>query len=716
MKLKGVNWFEGNVEKIAMGVGALALAGTFGLQMFTQPNAIKVGTETLPPDRAVDPVNRAAKTLESQMSEAEPKLPPAPDSNLLAKLTSGMTNPVAPSARVALGRGPNIGQGKGTGAVEVDFATLSVPAPTELAAISFGSTIHPMEAQSHPDLAKVLPKEQPLDKQAVTVGSVFNAAELKSALLFDPDGDGPIMPIPQSWWKNPLNPGDEAIDIIAVQMERETISPAEDSKDTPGTTILVDPMPGREDAFKIWNAAVKTVGDTGSGLAQVRQLGEQVTRPPYYATIAGQPWAEPSILAVQVKDGDDKAAQAKVAEKLKKDLDALVKQIDDVKQKVDAAPEPGQRRDRDPAPPPGRGRGPGPVAPPPNAPRDPNANLDKRQLQSQLKALEAKKANLIKKLAAAGVKEAEGAANTAPGAPNTVTSFLDNPEVKVWAHDVTAVPGATYRYRLRVVINNPFFGRQVRASQAKIAEKSYIEGAWSEWSNPVDVDRNDYFFVTAASDGMSNAINPRPHASVELFKFYYGFWRKASIGAEPGDRLEGAAKLPELETFDMTKLAQGGQPPLPGAPPPPPPPPPGRGPAGRLAGDDRGAAPGGQPGPPLGLEGVTRKALPRDLPISVDAYFLDAYRLPTGNVGVGGAKEIMEAILRGVGGNVVSRIPEQERSQDRYKRLETSAKLGLNQGKPEVKPLEDPKKNTLPPGVGPRQPKSQDPGKGGGGG
>jgi hypothetical protein len=710
MKLKGVNWFEANVEKVALGVGALALAGTFGLQMFTQPNMIKVGNESFTPARAVDPVNRAAEALNAQVNAADPKLPPPPDSNLLEKLIAGMTSPVAPPARVALGRSPNIGQGKGTGTVEVDYATLNVPAPAELAAVSFGSTIHPMEVQAHPDLARWLPKEQPFDKQAVTVGATFNALELKSALLTDPDGDGPIMPIPQAWWRNPLAAGSDEIEIIAVQVERETLSPAEDSKDAPGSVVMVEPMPGRENALKIWNAGVKTVGDMGSGLAQIRQLGEQVVRPPYYATIAGQPWAEPSVLAIQVKEGDEKAAQAKLVEKLKKDLEALNKQIEDVKQRVDAAPEPGLRRDREqPPPPPGRGRGPGPVAPPTTAPRDPNANVDKRQLQAQLKGLETRRTNLSRRLVSLGVKDAEVGANTA-GAATPALTFLDNSEVKIWAHDITAVPGAIYRYRVRVVINNPFFGRQLKKSQEKLAEKSLLEGPWSEWSNPVDVDRNDYFFVTAASDGTGNTVNPRPHASVELFKFYYGFWRKASIGAEPGDKLEGSAKLPELETFDMSKLAAGGQPPPPGVAPPPPPAP------GRLPGrDDRG--PAANPGAevPPELAGLTRSPLPRDLPIKVDAIFLDAYRLPFGSAGLGGGtRDVIEAILRGVGGNVISRIPEQERLQDRYKRLDASAKMGMNQGKPEVKPIDE--KKQIGPGPIPRPQPSKGGPPGGGGG
>lgn len=712
MKLKGVNWFESNVEKVAIGVAALALAGTFGLQMFTQPNTIKVGTETLTPAHAVDPVNRAAQLLDDQTKAADPKLPPAPDSNLLAKLTAGMTSPVAPASRFALGRAPGIGEGKGTGAVEVDFAALQVPAPTDLAAVPFGNTIHPLEVAQHPDLAAMVSKEQPYDKQAVTVGATFNASDLRAALLADPDGDGPISPIPQAWWRNPLNPAEVSIDILAVQMERETISPAEDSKDTPGTVVKIAPMPGREDALRLWTISVKALGDVGSGLSQVRAMGEQVTRPPYYATVAGQPWAEPSVLAVQVKEGDAKVAAAKLVEKDKKDLETLNKKLEELKAKVDAAPEPSAKRDRDnPPPPPGGKRGtasPGATNPPPQ--RDPNANLDKRALQAQLKQAENKRAKIVERLAAAGVKDVQTALNTAPGGVVPTLAFLDNPEVKIWSHDVTAVPGASYRYRMRVVVNNPFFGRQLRKSQEKLAENSYLEGPWSEWSNPVEVDRNDYFFITAASDGSGNALSPRPHASAELFKFYYGFWRKASIGADPGDKLEGSAKLPELQIFDVSKLAAADpNAPAPGAVPPPPgqnPPPPGR--LGRTARtNERGPQPppGQAPGAVAPALPPTGTPLPRDFGIAVDAYFLDAYRLPIGSAGLGGNKDTIEAILRGVGGNVISRIPEFERSQDRYKRLELSAHLGLTQGKPEAKNIDTTKAPPPPPPTEPKSPK-----------
>src|SRR6185295_15883161 len=135
----------------------------------------------------------------------------------------------------------------------------------------------------------------------------------------------------------------------------------------------------------------------------------------------------------------------------------------------------------------------------------------------QKKVREAERIKIEGQLAELGEKVASSAAPVA--APN----LLDNPEVKVWAHDVTVEPGATYKYRVRIAVNNPFYGRNVKATQQKLTEPSLL---WSDWSAPtanVDVDRSDYFFVTSASD--RSLASPSPRANAELFVFYYGYWR-----------------------------------------------------------------------------------------------------------------------------------------------------------------------------------------------
>ena len=40
-------------------------------------------------------------------------------------------------------------------------------------------------------------------------------------------------------------------------------------------------------------------------------------------------------------------------------------------------------------------------------------------------------------------------------------ALLENADIRVYAHDMSAVPGKVYRYRVRVVCNNPYFGKDI---------------------------------------------------------------------------------------------------------------------------------------------------------------------------------------------------------------------------------------------------------------
>ena len=70
----------------------------------------------------------------------------------------------------------------------------------------------------------------------------------------------------------------------------------------------------------------------------------------------------------------------------------------------------------------------------------------------------------------------------------------------------------------------------------------------------MDVDPNEFFFVTSAEP--RSEISASPKAAAEMYVFYYGFYRMASVSLEPGDVLTGTAKLPDLKLADMKKLEE----------------------------------------------------------------------------------------------------------------------------------------------------------------
>jgi hypothetical protein len=109
---------------------------------------------------------------------------------------------------------------------------------------------------------------------------------------------------------------------------------------------------------------------------------------------------------------------------------------------------------------------------------------------------------------------------------------------------------------------------------------------------------------------------------------------------------------------------------------------------------------------------------PKTLTLSADAVYLDTepvpYAMTSGLPGVSGG-ERYQAILRGVSGNLEFQRPDQVRNEELFHRVEASAKEGVTQGAPVIKPIDEPKApGPVGPVPGPR--KGPSPGGGGGGG
>jgi len=144
-------------------------------------------------------------------------------------------------------------------------------------------------------------------------------------------------------------------------------------------------------------------------------------------------------------------------------------------------------------------------------------------------------------------------------ASRAVAGLLAEESVDAWTHDLDVVPGAEYRYRLRLGVNNPLFGRaQLLGTEDPelllAAERPIAFSPWSEWTEPIEVDRRSYYFVTAATDrgqlGLASAS-----ATVELYQMFYGYYRRATEAVEPGDPLQARFRLPEgLYVFDTDEM------------------------------------------------------------------------------------------------------------------------------------------------------------------
>lgn len=688
MKLKGVSAFEQHVEKIVL----VSVAGIFliviALQLLVQPNTVTVGQTTSTPGRAYDRVTERANDIRARMQSTEFVPPEVPATDLVTAFRQARTAPVAPVApSFALGDRPDIRVGEGAVLVPTQdqpIAVVSVPPPTPPVAHSFWSTIDPGLVASSPEIAKLVPAAQPFDKVAVSCEVRFDGTALHKALQADPDGDaGPARGLPVQWYR-------DGVEVVALRLERE-----EQAATGEWTGLTQVPLPpGALDLAGEFEKEARSQGDLGLLVNDARRLAEDVRRPEFYRTIAGDPWVPPSEarrIAAGAAMPPDVQAEFRKLEAKKRELDGAQKALDRTKEppkRTTTQPTGGGRRGSDPA-------------------RQPDTRTDERdqeQRQKRIADAEAKVKKLNEELTASETtiralgydpetRAAVVIAETPAG--ETVSPLLDSRDVQLWAHDVTAEPGKTYRYRARVVVNNPVFGRgaSLVPAQQDLARGPVLVGEPSEWSSPIAVLGEQYFFITSASEAAD--IDETERATAEVFRMFYGFYRKGLAPLEPGDTIAADVRLPEaakLPVWDLAKLKAPAQPAAA---------PPSRTPPTRGAAEDAIilTPPQRSPTQPAEATPLPEGATPWSQPVRValDIVLLDVAKPPTvTKAAIGGQGTARpQAFLRDATGRIMVRVPDNERT-DVYDLLAESAKKGETQGEPpKPKVEEDPAKSII---------------------
>lgn len=645
MKLKGINPIEQHVEKVVIVLAVLVLLAVIAQQFLTNPNEVKIGSESVSPAQAYEPVKKAASVLKGQLESQNPALPDGFDAagkDVKGEFDKLVKGGIAPRPRIGA-LGPAVALGAtNIKASDALFAEVVLPQPSPAIAASFWATISADETAAYPELAALLPKEQPFDHPFVSVESSIDIKAFVESLLADPDSGGPLEAMPQGWWR-------EGIEAVSVDVEREQMN----SDGSWSKGVVLPAMIGRHLFVVGWNDSVKTTGDMQTQLRDARERSAEILRPSFYKTLGTQEWVPPSAAATRAKAGADPgvvAAKQAELEKVRADLKAKREELEKLPKDEPKKPEPAK-----PAPAPGGTNPPAPKAPP--APPAVNTSAERNRLTRQITGLENRERLLSEEIAKLNPQGATDPAATA--AAPVVTSFLSQDSAKFWVHDATAQPGERYRYRLRVGVNNPLFGRgmNLKEEQRKLADASIIKSPWSEWSNPVDVDRAEYFFVTSATP--DNELGAA-RASVELYKFYFGHYRKQTAGMNIGDPLSGNINLPKT-----LSLASSGSTAAPASPAPTSP--------SDLTPAQQAAMQSGQPGSqPVPAEAAATPGftVPDSIRVTLDGVILlDVAQVPNA-----GGNPSFVAVLRDINGNVIVRSPEKDRESPLYKRVDASAK------------------------------------------
>lgn len=536
MKLKGINPLEQHVEKIVLGVFVVAALGMVAFQ-FLRDTSVKVNNKQIAIAGAYEEAIRDAERLQGRIRSTD--LPPGlPEEtpNLVAAIQEQLVQPVAPEGPLAsslgfLSAGLN-GEIIEGGAATAEYAPLVPPAPVDPIARSYAAALDPVAVAQSPELQALVPKEQPYDIRAVSVQATFPAADLVAWLDSDPDGPGPQEAYPKFLWINRLA-------ILDVQLERQELLPSGEYSDP----VAVAPTPGLQQATRDALAAdIPSAAVYRSIVAQAREGRTAIVRPPFLPQIAGEAWSPPSaqpMAVVQPGAGTD----ASELNRLRGVLETKRRELEQVEEDLRAPASSGSSSDRKStrAQPIGPGGGGGggnrDRGPSPEERRREILNQRKIKLESEIKQLET----------IVGGSQVVQDTETVDLMTQPLPMLDAGEDLVLWAHDLTAKPGATYRYRVRALVSNPLFGDRSYPDAPPV-----VVGEYSDWTAPVQVAPQTMVFFTSAQGGIGGQAGPESvGAAAEVYYFFYGYWRKANVRISPGDAIATTVEAPALPLFTM---------------------------------------------------------------------------------------------------------------------------------------------------------------------
>ncbi|MFG0329212.1 MAG: hypothetical protein ACF8PN_04865 [Phycisphaerales bacterium] len=587
MTPKGINFIELHVEKIVLGVAGLIVVGLVARQLLTDPNAVTIDGRTVSPGEVDEVLEEKADRLKSNLDSGR-RLEIEEVALVSDWFDRRLTDPVVDDrSEVALVRPALLKVGNEdisvTGGGE--YAAFVPPTPTDLVVTKHSYTLDPEIVSETPDLAAMLPNEPPYDLTAVHVMAEIDGTAIRDALM-TPQQE--LRAIPSAWWEREM----AMLDIVVERQKRQSDGDWGDIEivqTIPGQVTFRDEFGDlRSTEVSEFISNVYAAGDQVYRPGFFRlSTGDEWSVKILEEAGPMDPEVEEAVLRMQ-------RAWARV-ERAEESLDRFLRSQDRERDR-NREMERGGGEGRGGGTEGGGGEGAGGRGQDPDRSREDRAATVQGKLEDDLQA-ERDLYNQMKDEVLAldpdftdfpdadatelqrggrggerGLPGGEG--REAPseftgegggpglggeGAPglggegatprgrgtgerggerggrrSAEPTLFEQESVKVWAHDINLDPGATYRYRLRVAMYNPFFGRGDRLSegQREWADSVTIESEPTEWSEPVRItDQTQYFAIEGR---YRDSIEDRS-ATFEVYTFTSGEYRVTTVTAKPGD-------------------------------------------------------------------------------------------------------------------------------------------------------------------------------------
>ncbi len=558
MKTKGITIWERYAERFVLGAAAAVALGFTAMQFVGRPNAVSTPTGLVAPHEVDRLLQQRAEQLLSKLGDdAPPGLELKDPKPAFDDLRAQRERSLSPRDTLHLPALALVPEGLGSDIrVNTPYPVPVLAAPERVSVRQFTDTLAEGVVGEQPDLQKLFASQAaPHDLTWATVRAEFNLAAQR----------GQFAPLPSSWFN------DHPENLLDVVVERQELAGEHWTN-----SITLDPIPGqatlRPQLAESLDSAARE-GILGWLADPATQLA--VIQPDFYALRNGDwdpNWAEDQAGQSEV-DGLRSTLKGQLAE-----LDRLLEELEKAGGKMEDDPKGGGPAGGAPGKEGGAGGGSGPGggpaggggrrAPPGRKPRDApgkgrdggmipggmsaggsepggeNAEKDSKakdrrikQLQQKVRDQERRVETTKKKLRDLGVdvdKEEQ------PGAVDAF-ALLKGDKVMVWAHDLSAKPDRTYRYRLTVRVYNPFFGRKrsLVEAQQTLAEAFCVDTPASEWSKPITISPPLRVFITSANAGSAGPAR----AFAEVYRFYDGTQWVDTFSVAPGGAIGGRKQM-----------------------------------------------------------------------------------------------------------------------------------------------------------------------------
>jgi len=600
MKLQNLNFFEKHVEKLAVGLGGAVLLIVGGYYVLGSPFGAEIGgRQATSPSEIEEPIQEAARQLQSRLEADTPFIGTAGEGDnpwqvpdYEQHFVDAQQNTEQSESDLALTFGPSgLQQDMLPPLPEQPYEVPRPPLATNLQAYNDYAQLPEEVVQSLPERVRSrFGDGPPYDLHYVSVSGEFDLQGWLAAFENVPEDRR----IPEAW-RLPF--------ISAVYLQRQTQNPDTGAWED---TTRIGPLPVQiaylPDSEREW-----TPEEARNAKRHIIQRQTDIRRPLFY-NLKNRSWRPPSAMEegagnfVPTPDNLDQAQRQlrnlRQVENLLDQVDTMLDrralpeaqlsrlerrwiqtwqrylETDDVFDGVPQMPQipvvdededtqrrvEQQRRDD-----PRVGRRPGQdrrgqqgrrQQPPQGGRDEPQVGEATGPGPSQiLSELEGEGTDARRRFAAPG-QRGRGADGEEDGIEWQL-SDPDNPEsIRVWAHDTSAEPGRTYRYRLVVAVLNPLFQR--RAVPPEQREANYDKIALAPrpspteadgWSTPVRLAPALRFFMVGA----------RPQdrqATIQAWRLQGGRWHAGSFTQQAGDPMGGTATFVKLQRGEADEGAQ----------------------------------------------------------------------------------------------------------------------------------------------------------------